>query len=122
MKRDYYDELAKSEMLDIATECKRTKSCVACIRRSECKHVNRSEKAKRYYCLDRNRKEITLPPYIILQYIHVLTEGCGFDKDAVIEIVEDCTKYIVSENRDKLKAVAMDLILPDESYQYSWYD
>ena len=46
MKRDYYDELAKSEILDIKTECEHTKSCVACIRRSECGHVNRSEKAK----------------------------------------------------------------------------
>ena len=117
-KKDYYDDLIKSEMLDILTECERTKSCAACTRRSECERVDRSEKAKRYYCLIGNNKKITLPPKVILQYIHILTKGRGFAKDEVVEIVEDCTKYIVSEDIDKLKAVAMELILPDDSFQY----
>lgn len=116
--RDIYDELIKSDMLDVLTECERTQSCAACSRRSGCERIDRSEKAKRYFCLISSNKKITLPPEIILKYVHTSTRGRGFAKDEVVEIADGCTKYVVSEDIDKLKAVAMELILPDECLQY----
>lgn len=117
-KIDHYDELAIEETLDFVTECWNTKSCAACWRRRECNSSCKNENEKKYLFRN-NRGKAVNPPQRILQYIHSITDGYGFAKDRVIEIVEDGIGYFVSEDKDRLDAVATGIIEPDECYEFS---